>query len=88
MKTNILKILIFLLPLCYLYLSCNNKLNRQSVITYVNDGSQLLKRPNGKNIHIVYSASGVWTPFYCIGLLTVKSDADLPKPSEAKTNRD
>lgn len=49
-------------------------------IIYVNEGPQPLKSPDGKYIHIVYSASGVWTPYYCLGLLSAKSDADLLDP--------
>lgn len=50
-------------------------------IIYVNEGPQPLKSPNGKYIHIVYSASGVWTPYYCLGLLTAKSNANLLDPA-------
>lgn len=49
-------------------------------IVYVNEGPQPLASPAGKYIHIVYSASGVWTPYYALGLLTAKVDADLLDP--------
>ena len=49
-------------------------------IIYVNEGPQPLKSPKGKYIHIIYSASGVWTPYYALGLLTAKSDSDLLDP--------
>lgn len=44
---------------------------------YVNEGPQSLMSPNGEYVHVVYSASGCWTPYYALGLLTAKSDADL-----------
>ncbi|OJX87772.1 MAG: glycosyl hydrolase family 43 [Paludibacter sp. 47-17] len=49
-------------------------------VIYVNEGPQPLKSPKGKFIHIAYSASGVWTPYYALGLLTASTDADLLDP--------
>ena len=43
----------------------------------VNEGPQPLTSSTGKFIHIVYSASGCWTPYYTLGLLTASKDADL-----------
>lgn len=51
---------------------------------YVNEGPQPLKSPNGKYIHIAYSASGVWTPYYALGLLTASVDNDLLNPESWK----
>lgn len=48
---------------------------------FVNEGPQPLKSPQGKYIHIVYSASGVWTPYYALGMLTAPTDADLLNPA-------
>lgn len=42
---------------------------------YVNEGPQFLKR--GNKLHIVYSASGCWTPYYSLGLLTTNVNSDL-----------
>ncbi len=53
-------------------------------IIYVNEGPQPLKSPRGKYIHVVYSASGVWTPHYALGMLTAKTDADLLDPASWK----
>lgn len=50
-------------------------------IIYVNEGPQPLKSPDGKYIHTVYSASGVWTPYYALGMLTASIDADLLNPA-------
>lgn len=45
-----------------------------STPVYVNEGPQFLKR--GDKLHIVYSASGCWTPHYALGLLTAAADCD------------
>lgn len=41
----------------------------------VNEGPQFLK--NGENLFIVYSASGCWTDFYALGLLTFTGKDNL-----------
>lgn len=51
-----------------------------SYIIYVNEGPQPVKSPKGKYIHIAYSASGCWTPYYALGLLTASTDSDLLNP--------
>jgi GH43 family beta-xylosidase len=51
-----------------------------SYIIYVNEGPQPLKSPKGKYIHVVYSASGCWTPFYALGMLTASTNANLLDP--------
>lgn len=48
---------------------------------YVNEGPQPLLSPDGKYVHIAYSASGCWTPYYALGLLTAPTDADLLDPA-------
>ena len=53
-------------------------------IVYVNEGPQPLKSPGGKYIHVAYSASGVWTPYYALGLLTVGVNDDLLNPASWK----
>ena len=50
-------------------------------VIFVNEGPQPLKSPDGKLIHIAYSASGVWTPYYALGLLTADAGADLLDPA-------
>jgi GH43 family beta-xylosidase len=45
---------------------------------YVNEGPQILK--HGKKMHIVYSCSGCWTPYYALGLLTADVNSDPMKP--------
>lgn len=45
----------------------------------VNEGPEVFVR--GKTVNLVYSASGSWTDDYCIGLLTMDSDADPKNPA-------
>lgn len=42
---------------------------------YINEGAQIAKAPDG-TVNIVYSASGSWSDFYCLGSLTLKKNAD------------
>ncbi|MBQ8046897.1 MAG: glycoside hydrolase family 43 protein [Prevotella sp.] len=53
-------------------------------VVYVNEGPQPLFSPDSTLIHVVYSASGCWTPYYSLGCLTAKSDADLLDPASWK----
>ena len=46
-------------------------------IVYVNEGPQPLISPDGSLIHIVYSASGCWTPYYKLGCLTAPANSNL-----------
>lgn len=46
----------------------------------VNEGPQPLKSPLGRYVHIIYSASGCWTPYYALGMLSAATDADLLNP--------
>ncbi|NIK68261.1 MULTISPECIES: family 43 glycosylhydrolase [unclassified Paenibacillus] len=41
---------------------------------YINEGHSIL-RHNGQ-VHIVYSGAGSWTPFYALGMLSLKEGAD------------
>ncbi|MBC6999840.1 glycoside hydrolase family 43 protein [Cytophaga sp. FL35] len=51
---------------------------------YVNEGPQMLA--HGDKVHIVYSASGCWTPYYALGLLTMnKNDDPMEKSSWSKS---
>jgi len=44
---------------------------------YVNEGPQPLLSPDGQYVHVAYSASGCWTPYYALGLLTARIGSDL-----------
>ncbi len=48
----------------------------------VNEGPQILK--HGKKLFIIYSASGCWTDFYALGMLTADAAADLMNPKSWK----
>lgn len=41
----------------------------------VNEGPQLLRK--GNKLHLIYSASGCWTNYYCLGMMTVSATADI-----------
>ena len=45
----------------------------------VNEGPEILK--HGDKIFLIYSASGCWTDYYALGMLTTSVDADLLKAS-------
>ena len=51
---------------------------------HVNEAPQFLKPQNKEKICIAYSASGSWTPYYCMGLLTADANADLLNPANWK----
>ncbi|MDR2954269.1 MAG: glycoside hydrolase family 43 protein [Prevotella sp.] len=53
-------------------------------IIYVNEGPQPLISPKGKYVHVIYSASGCWTPYYALGMLTADADSDLLDPKSWK----
>ena len=55
-----------------------------SYTIYVNEGPQPLFSPDGKLLHIAYSASGCWTPYYALGLLTAKVGDNLLDPASWK----
>lgn len=58
-----------------------------SYIIYVNEGPQPLKSSTGKYIHIAYSASGCWTPYYALGLLTADAQSNLLDPKSWRKSR-
>ncbi len=45
---------------------------------YVNEGPQILK--HGSKLHLIYSASGCWTPYYALGMLTTDENSHLLDP--------
>jgi GH43 family beta-xylosidase len=45
----------------------------------VNEGPQILTHEN--KLFVIYSASGCWTDFYSLGMLTTHSDSDLLDPN-------
>lgn len=48
---------------------------------HVNEAPQYLESKDKKKLFIFYCASGSWTPYYCIGLLTANANSDLLNPA-------
>jgi GH43 family beta-xylosidase len=48
-------------------------------IVLVNEGPQYLQSPNGR-VNIVFSASGCWTDYYALGMVSADASADLMNP--------
>ena len=44
---------------------------------HVNEAPQYFESKNKDKLYIFYSASGSWTPYYCVGLLTADAKANL-----------
>lgn len=51
---------------------------------HVNEAPQFFQPKNKDNLCIFYSASGSWTPYYCVGLLTANTNANLLDPTSWK----
>jgi GH43 family beta-xylosidase len=49
---------------------------------YVNEGPEILI--HGDKIHLIYSASGCWTDFYSLGMITASAKSDLMKAESWK----
>ena len=50
----------------------------------VNEGPEVLVHDN--KVFLIYSASGCWTDFYALGMLTASADSDLMNPASWKKN--
>lgn len=50
----------------------------------VNEGPQILK--NKGKLYLIYSASGCWTDFYALGMLTASANSDIMSISSWKKN--
>lgn len=48
----------------------------------VNEGPEILK--HGNKVFLIYSASGCWTDFYSLGMLTANENSDLLNPASWK----
>ena len=48
---------------------------------YVNESPQFFHSRDNRKILIYYSASGCWTPYNCIGMLTANDNSDLLNPA-------
>ena len=43
----------------------------------INEGPVALVAPSGETVHIVYSGSGSWSDYYCLGILTFSGEGDI-----------
>ncbi len=48
---------------------------------FVNENPQPMVSPDGRKIIIAYSASGIWTVYNTLGILSASTDADLLNPT-------
>lgn len=55
--------------------------SRTAYPIYVNEGPQFFHSKDSKKLIIYYAASGSWTPYYCLGMLTADADSDLLDPA-------
>lgn len=58
--------------------------NKTAYPIHVNEAPQFFHSRNGDKLLIYYSASGNWTPYYCVGLLTADANSDLLHPDSWK----
>lgn len=50
---------------------------RSAYPIYVNENPEAMISPDGKNVVVVYSASGIWTEFNSLGMIYAPADSDL-----------
>lgn len=55
--------------------------SRTAYPIYVNESPQCFHSKDNKTLIVYYSASGCWSPYYCIGMLTADAESDLLNPA-------
>lgn len=55
--------------------------NRLAYPIYVNENPEAFLTPDGRHVCVCYSASGIWTIYHVLGMLTAPSGADLLDPT-------
>jgi len=55
--------------------------SRSAYPIYVNENPQAYLSPDGRQVCVCYSASGIWTRYHILGMLTSPATADLLDPS-------
>lgn len=55
--------------------------NRLAYPIYVNENPEAFLTPDGRHVCICYSASGIWTIYHVLGMLTAPASADLLDPA-------
>lgn len=58
--------------------------SRTAYPIYVNESPRYFHSKDNNKVLVYYSASGCWSPYYCIGLLTADADSDLLDPASWK----
>lgn len=54
--------------------------SRSAYPIFVNENPEAILSPDGKNVILNYSASGVWTVYRALGMLTAPAESDLLNP--------
>ena len=54
--------------------------SRSAYPIFVNENPEALISPDGKKVIVVYSASGIWTPYSTVGLIYADADSNLLDP--------
>ncbi|MBP5770761.1 MAG: glycoside hydrolase family 43 protein [Bacteroidaceae bacterium] len=54
--------------------------SRSAYPIYVNENPQALLSPDGRHVHLYYSASGIWTRYHVLGALSAPANANLLDP--------
>lgn len=55
--------------------------SRTAYPIYVNESPQFFHTKSRDKVLVLYSASGIWTPYYAIGMLYADADSDLLNPA-------
>ena len=55
--------------------------NRLAYPIYVNENPEAFRTPDGRHVCVCYSASGIWTIYHVLGMLTAPASADLLDPA-------
>lgn len=55
---------------------------------YVNENPEIMLSADGRNVIIYYSASGCWTTYGSLGMLTAPADSDLLNPKNWKKSHE
>lgn len=55
--------------------------SRSAYPIYVNENPEAYLSPDGRHVCVCYSASGIWTRYHILGMLTAPATADLLNPS-------
>lgn len=55
--------------------------NRLAYPIYVNENPEAFLTPDGRHVCVCYSASGIWTIYHVLGMLTAPAGADLLDPA-------